>query len=65
MDGGEVELLTPDSANHVITVSPDAEYFIDAYSTPVDPGATVVRDLEGRELVALETGDISRLEAAG
>jgi len=65
MDGGEVRLLTPDSANHNITLSPDATYFIDAYSTPVDPGATVVRGLRGVERVALETGDISQLEAAG
>ena len=65
MDGGELRLLTPDSANHTITLSPDATYFIDAYSTPVDPGATVVRGMRGGERVALETGDISQLEAAG
>jgi dipeptidyl aminopeptidase/acylaminoacyl peptidase len=64
-DGGEVRLLTPDSANHDITLSPDADYFIDSYSTPVDPGATVVRDMRGRELVALETGDITQLREAG
>jgi dipeptidyl-peptidase-4 len=34
MDGGEVRLLTPDSANHQITLSPDGEHFIDSYSTP-------------------------------
>jgi dipeptidyl aminopeptidase/acylaminoacyl peptidase len=65
MDGGEVRLLTPDSANHVVTLSPDAEHFIDAYSTPLDPGATVLRDMRGREVAHLETGDISQLEAAG
>ncbi|MFO8175110.1 MAG: DPP IV N-terminal domain-containing protein [Longimicrobiales bacterium] len=65
MDGGEVRLLTPDSANHSVTMAPDADYFVDAYSTPVDPGATVVRDLAGRELVALEEGDLSDLEAMG
>jgi len=65
MDGGEVHLLTPDSANHTITLSPDGEYFVDAYSTPVNPGATVVRDMRGRERVTLETGDISQLEVAG
>jgi dipeptidyl-peptidase-4 len=65
MDGGDVRLLTPENANHVITMSPDGKYFMDAWSTPVNPGATVVRDLEGKEIVALETGDISQLEAAG
>jgi dipeptidyl-peptidase-4 len=61
MDGGEVQLLTPDNAHHTITLSPENDYFVDSWSTPVDPGATVVRDLRGRELVALERGDISRL----
>jgi len=61
----EYRLLTPDSAHHTITMSPDHDYFVDAWSTPVDPGATVVRGLRGRERVALETGDISALEAAG
>jgi len=65
MDGGDVRLLTPDSANHEITVSPDGQYFLDVHSTPLDPGATVVRDMRGRERVVLETGDISRLEASG
>jgi dipeptidyl aminopeptidase/acylaminoacyl peptidase len=65
MDGGDVRLLTPDSAHHAITLSPGHDYFVDSWSTPVDPGATVVRDLEGSELVALQTGDISRLEAHG
>ena len=65
MDGGDVRLLTPDSANHIVTLSPEADYFIDAYSTPLEPGATVVRDMRGRERVELETGDISHLQAAG
>ncbi len=65
LDGGAVHLLTPDSANHDVTFSPDHTYFVDAYSTPLDPGATVLRDMSGREVMHLETGDISRLEAAG
>ncbi len=65
MDGGEIRLLTPDSANHAVTLSPDFDFFIDASSTPVDPGATVVRDMRGRERVALETGDITQLPGAG
>ncbi len=65
MDGGDVRLLTPDSAHHVITVSPDGDYFVDAASTPTDPGRVVVRDMTGRERVRLETGDISRLVEYG
>jgi dipeptidyl-peptidase 4 len=61
MDGGEVRLLTPDSAHHVVTLSPDARYFVDGASTPTDPGRVLLRDITGRELVTLEIGDISRL----
>lgn len=65
MDGGDVRLLTPDSANHSITFSPDHRYFVDSWSTFLDPGETVLRDLQGREIMHLETGDISKLEAYG
>lgn len=65
MDGGEPRLLTPDSANHVITLTPSGTYFVDSWSTPVKPPVTVVRDLRGREVVRLEEADISRLVAAG
>ncbi len=65
MEGGKVHLLTPDSANHDITLAPGADYFIDSYSTPLHPGRTVLRDMAGREMLVLETGDISKLEAAG
>ena len=65
MDGGEMRLLTPDSANHSITFSPDHRYFVDSWSTFLDPGESVVRNMEGREVVHLETGDISELEAYG
>jgi dipeptidyl aminopeptidase/acylaminoacyl peptidase len=65
MDGGEPMLLTPDSANHTVTMSPSGDYFVDSWSTPVEPGATVVRDPGGAQVVAVETADISELVAAG
>jgi dipeptidyl aminopeptidase/acylaminoacyl peptidase len=65
MDRGEPRLLSPDSANHVVTMSPSGDYFVDSWSTPVDAGATVLRDTRGREVVKLETADVSRLVAAG
>ncbi len=34
-DGNGLSLLTPDSANHSITLSPLGDLFIDSYSTPV------------------------------
>jgi dipeptidyl aminopeptidase/acylaminoacyl peptidase len=65
MDGGDVRLLTPDSANHTVSLSPSGEYFVDAWSTPVIPPTSVVRDLDGDVVLALEEADISRLVEAG
>ncbi len=65
MDGQGLRLLTPDSANHDVTLSPSGNWFIDAASTPTTPPVTVVRDLVGKERMPLEKADISRLVAAG
>ena len=65
MDGSDLRLLTPDSANHSISLSPSGEYFVDSHSTPVTPPVTVVRDARGRERVTVEEADISRLLATG
>jgi dipeptidyl aminopeptidase/acylaminoacyl peptidase len=65
LDRGEPRLLTPDSANHVVSVSPSGRFFVDAWSTPVRPPVSVLRDARGREVVKLETADVSRLLAAG
>src|SRR5690606_2079629 len=48
-----------------ISLSPDGAFFVDGASTPVRPPVHVLRDREGREVLTLETADISRLEAAG
>jgi dipeptidyl-peptidase-4 len=66
MDGtGEVELLTPDTAYHSISLSPSGSYFVDSFSTPVEPPTTELRDLDGQKLLALEKADISLLLEAG
>jgi len=64
MDGTDLRLLTPDSANHTISLSPSGRYFVDDYSTPVAPPMTVLRDADGEVVVPLEKADISRLVAA-
>ena len=64
-DGKGETLLTPENANHVITASPDGKYFVDAYSTPVTPPVTVLRDANGKVLQTLEKADISKLLATG
>ena len=65
LDGGDVRLLTPDSADHTISRSPDGDYFVDTWSTPVTPPVSVVRDMSGEVVVELESADISQLRAAG
>ncbi|MEO5829482.1 MAG: DPP IV N-terminal domain-containing protein [Rhodanobacter sp.] len=66
LDGGKPVLLTPEAADHTVTLSPDGKAFVDAYSNPVTPPVTVLRSsLDGRKLADVATADISRLKAAG
>jgi dipeptidyl aminopeptidase/acylaminoacyl peptidase len=64
-DGRGQRLLTPENANHVVSLSPDGRYFVDTYSTPNTPPVTVVRDMTGRVVQTLERADVSRLVATG
>ena len=64
-DGRGLRLLTPEDANHVVTISPDGRHFVDSYSTPDTPPVTVLRDMNGRVVQTLERADISRLLATG
>ncbi|MFL5581022.1 MAG: DPP IV N-terminal domain-containing protein [Gemmatimonadaceae bacterium] len=65
LDGRAVALLSPENANHVVTMSPDGRWFVDSYSTPETPPVTVLRDAAGRVVQTLERADASRLVAAG
>ena len=65
LDGSGVKLLTPDSANHTVTLSPGGNYFIDRIETPVLPTRTVVRDMKGDLVMPLEEADISRILEIG
>lgn len=66
MDGSRLTLLTPEDADHSVTLSPDGRYFVDSYSTPDTPPVTVVRDARtGKLMVQADKGDVSRLVAAG
>ena len=65
LDGKGLALLTPENADHDIALAPSGQFFIDAYSTPDVPPVTVLRDLNGKTVVALETADITRLRATG
>ena len=65
MDGTDLELLTPDSADHAVTPSPSGDYFVDSRSTPATPPTTVLRDRRGHVVAELERADVSRLVASG
>ena len=64
-DGSHLELLTPEAGNHTISFSPSADYFIDTWSKPDVAPVSVLRNLQGKVVVALEKTDISRLVATG
>ncbi|HEY9400813.1 MAG TPA: prolyl oligopeptidase family serine peptidase, partial [Luteimonas sp.] len=66
LDGGAPVLLTPEAADHKVTLSPDGTYFVDAYSTPTTPPVTVLRRSDdGSVVTTVATADITRLQAAG
>jgi dipeptidyl aminopeptidase/acylaminoacyl peptidase len=65
LDGKNQTLLTPEDANHVVTLSTSGKFFVDNYSKPDTPAVAVVRDNEGKLVLTLEKADISRLSATG
>jgi dipeptidyl-peptidase 4 len=65
LDGRGLALLTPEDANHAITMSPDGRHFVDRYSTTTTPPVTVLRRMDGRVVMPLERADITRLVATG
>ena len=64
-DGSNLQLLTPERADHVITPSPDNRFFVDTYSTPTQPQVTVLRDSTGQTVTDVAREDITRLKAIG
>jgi len=64
-DGKRLELLTPENADHNISLSPSGRFFVDTYSTPDTPPVTLLRDADGKTLMTVEKADISRLLATG
>jgi dipeptidyl-peptidase 4 len=65
LDGRGLTLLTPEDANHAITLAPDRRHFVDRYSTTTTPPITVLRRMDGRVVMPLERADITRLQATG
>jgi dipeptidyl-peptidase-4 len=65
MDGKNLQLLTPEDADHDVSVSPSGRFFVDAYSKPDLPAVAQLRGADGTLIVILEKTDISKLVAAG
>lgn len=63
--GSKTKLLTPENADHNITLSPSGRYFVDNYSRVDLAPASVLRDSEGRLISHLADADLTRLYALG
>ena len=63
--GKDMKLLTPENADHAVTVSEDGRYFVDVYSTVTQPKTAVVRDDDGKVVMDVAKQDITKLVAAG
>ncbi len=66
LDGKGLQLLSPENANHSVSVSPDGTFFVDNYSRPDLPGEAVLRRTkDGSEVRVLEKTDASELLKTG
>ncbi len=62
LDGTNLRLLTPENANHTISMSDGGAYFVDTYSRPDLPGMSVLRrSSDGKVVKELEKTDAEDL----
>ncbi len=64
-DGKGLTLLTPETGNHSVYLSPSGNYFVDVYSQPDVPPVANFRNTKGALITGLEKADVSRLQAKG
>lgn len=64
-DGTGQKLLTPEDADHAVTMSSDGSEFVDVASTPTTPQTAVVRDDDGKVVMEVAREDITKLRATG
>jgi dipeptidyl-peptidase-4 len=65
-DGKGLQLLSPENADHSVSVSPDGNFFVDNYSRPDLLGVAVLRRTkDGSEVHVLEKTDGSELLKTG
>ena len=63
--GGEPELLTPEDADHAVTMSPGGGFLIDTWSTIDTAPVTTLRRADGTSSLVLEVADLSALHDLG
>lgn len=64
-DGSNLTLLTPDKKHHRITLSKNAEYFLDRVSTLNQAESSFIRSTSSKSGFVVEQMDISKLTATG
>jgi dipeptidyl-peptidase 4 len=65
LDGSELKLLTPEDADHEVSVSPDGTFLVDTYSTVDKAPTIVIRRTDGEWVQLLEEADVYVLRSAG
>ncbi|MGA8344743.1 MAG: DPP IV N-terminal domain-containing protein [Candidatus Sulfotelmatobacter sp.] len=66
LDGEDLRTLSPENANHSISMSPDGSFFVDSYSRPDLPGECVLRrSKDGSDVRTLEKADAKELLKTG
>jgi len=66
LDGhGEPEQLTPADGLHTVDFAPDAEYFLDKYSSPSQAGIVDIRKTDGTLVRRITASNIDKLIADG
>ncbi|HEU5290508.1 MAG TPA: DPP IV N-terminal domain-containing protein [Cyclobacteriaceae bacterium] len=65
LDGKNLAVLTPEVADHSISLSKSGNYFVDNYSKPDMPTVSVLRDFNGKLITEIQKMDLSRLQATG
>lgn len=65
LDGQNLTILSPEDADHTITLSPSMNYFMDQFSRPDTAPRTVIRDRQGSILFQVAEADLSILKSVG
>lgn len=65
-DGSDLKPLSPENANHSVSVSPDGNFFVDSFSRPDLPGESLLRHTkDGSEVRVLEKANATELLKTG